>query len=545
MNKTWTIIYNDVEKPLADWGITAATGASANQSPDTLRLEVEADYKGPPLFASGQTLELYRNDASGPRREFFGRIVKVPRSATGPAHATAYEAAGPWWYLENKVYREFWSSAGAYKTRAVLSYDQEDTKMSAAATLAAVFNYVIAAGAPIAMGDLSAISGSIPAEEVANLTCAEVVTRILRWFPDAVVWFDADVEGWPTVNISRTASAATVDFSLATDVLENLEYIERDDVRKDGVSIQYERIDTSDGEQTEVVITDTAGDVSGFNVLEVTVSLIGAQVSWLRQYLRSETIDIASEQWWREHVPELAGIAQDKIHIVSSGIEQPSSSVSREVLEGAHAEWMGGESGTVKVSATLEFEVGGVKETGDFALELRGTSKPTGQYSTVGSETPCEPTPGGLAQSLFEALDHDHWSGSFTVVDQVARRWDLVGKSVRVYDRTGGLLFGPAQVQATSVDLANGSTTVQFGPTPMLSAGDLVSLLRASRGRTAAITWLKTGGDENDTTATTPGTGTANNNSGHRSPRRHTIVDPSGYNITVDLASLPFTPPQT
>lgn len=537
MNPVWSVLSNAAEKPLADWGISEASATTGNQVPDTLRLVMGNDYKGAEVFPFGSTLELFRTEGGERRREFAGRVVKVPRTASGPQVSTAYELAGPWWYLQNKVYREYWVRGDGYRSRVVLTWDDAGEKMSAAATLAKVVNTVIAAGAPIAVGDLSAITGTIPSEEVANLTCAEVITRILRWCPDAVVWFDYNADPLPTLNITRAATAAVVDFSPATHVIERLDYARRDDVRRDGVAIQYERVDTNDGEQTEVVITDTAGEVDGFNALEATVSLTGAQTSWTRQYLRAETIQASSEQWLRDHIPELEGVDLDDINVVSSLIQRDNASITREVLEGAHAEWMGGESGPVKVIATIEYEVGGVKERGEFVVNLQGTSKPTGNYAALASETPSEPTPVGLAAQLFTALDRDHWEGSFTVIGQVAGRWDLVGHAVRLLDRSGAVLCGPAQVQGVTVDLATGSTTVSFGPTPILSAGDLVSLLRSTRGRVAGGSSIKlhSGGSE----ARSPGEKTANNYTGAKPNRKHVILAAAERTVTVDLTTPP------
>lgn len=539
----WHIACNGVEKSLAAWGIDSASVTTANQSPDKLLLTTGADYKGAPLFPFGETVDLYRIEGGVRRREFSGRVLPPRRSASGAQYGKTYEVAGPWWYLQNKVYREFWTNVGGMKARAVLTYDESGHKISAAATLEAAVNYAVTQGAPFEVGDLSTIVGTIPAEEVKNLTCAEVVTRCLRWFPDVVLWFDYSASPLPVLNASRIATAPVVDFSLASSVVERLDYVERDDIRKRGVVIQYERIDTSDGEQTEVVITDAAGETTGFDILETTVSLNGSQVSWTKQRLESEVINPDSKEWLRKNIPELADLTLADFEPIMGLIQRDDPALTRSVIEGAHADWMSGASRPVTVYAKIRYKVGDVQREGDFTINLRGTSKPSGNYSTVSSETPSEPTPVGLAAQMLLALDRQHWEGSFAVVDQVPGRWDLLGKSIRMFDRAGNLLFGPAQVQGVSVVLESGTTRVSFGPTPMLSAGDYVSLLRASRNRIAATGRLKmsSGGGN----AVGVGEKTALTNSGQRTEPKHDVLQGEGANqktVTFDFSTIPALP---
>lgn len=489
MDVVFTILNNGVERTLADWGVEEPQLSLVSRAMDVLSLSVVTDFDAPAQFAYRSALELYRIEGAERRRVFVGRVTAIPRAASNADERLHYEVSGLWWYLDNKVYQEFWAGAGAYKSRVQLSYGDDGEKISARDTLSKIFNYAIDAGAPFAIGDLTAIDGSIPSEEVGDRTCAEVIELVLRWYPDAVLWWDYSAPV-PTVNISTAANVGIFDIAEDGEIIEDISYTPRADIRVPGVAIKYEWIDNVDGESIEVVTTDSAGDVDAFGAMVVTVSLRGGSVSTVRQRLVSDLIALESKTFWKKRVPQLRGVADADLTLEAiirderTDTEDNPIALDRLVVEGSHADWMPGSTGRVQIVRRIRWRDGAAERTGDFTISGTGTTLGTKTYSTTSSGEAREPLPVGIAARIFAALDREHWEGSVTLVEQECSRWGLLGKSLRLLARNGVTpLFGPSQVQSVTMDIAKGATTIAFGPSPVLSAGDLVDLLRANRNR--------------------------------------------------------------
>lgn len=489
-NIIWTLKAGAVERSVDAWGFEAPQLSFASRAADVLTLRATADFDSAALFAYGTRVDLYQTVGSARRRVFAGIATSNPRSAADSAEYVDYVITGPWWYLDNKVYQEFWAGVGEWKSRVQLSYDDEGDKMSAQDTLRQILTYVIDAGAPIAIGDLTAITGGIPSEEVGDRTCAEVLELVLRWYPDAVTYWDY-AAAVPALNIVTAATAPVIDVVEDGVTVQDVHYTRRDDIRVPGVAIKYERVDNEDGVNVEVVTTDAAGNPDGFGAMVVTVSLKGGSVTSARQRLRSAYIDPFSLGWWRKHVPQISGLTEDNaltlVELKSDERRNADDEVvylPNEIIEGSHADWMPGDTGRVKVVATLRWRTGTIERTDDFTVTCSGTTLASGTYSTItGSEAP-EETPEGLAAQIFAALDREHWEGSLVLVEAECSRWDFPGCNLRLRGADGlSVTFGPAQVQGVVMDLQTGVTTVSFGPAPVISAGDLVSLLRCNRNR--------------------------------------------------------------
>lgn len=544
MNAFFTLKYAGNERTLADWGIESPQLSFVSRATDTLTFRVARLFDAAPLFATGATVEVYYNTDASRRRVFAGRVTPAPRSAGQSDEVHNHLVSGPQWYLENKVYQEFWAGPGAYKSRVQLTYDAEGEKMSAAATLSAILSYAIDAGAPFAIGNISAISGNIPSEEVGDRTCAEVIELVLRWYPDAVTWWDYSA-ATPTFNISTAATAVPADFSEA----EELQYVRRDDIRVPGVAIKYEWIDNIDGDSIEVVTTDSAGDADGFGAMVVTVSLRGGSVSLMRQKLVSEYIDLDSKTWWKKNVPALKGVSDANLTIESivrderTDADGNSVFLPNQIIEGSHADWMPGDTGRVQITGRLRWRSGELERRGDFTVSGSGTSLGSKTYSKISSSDEREPLPVGIAARIFAALDRDHWEGSLAVVEQECSHWDLAGKAVRLLGASTPV-FGPAQVQSVTMDILSGKTTVTFGPSPSLSAGDLVDLLRASRNRRDSSGGLKLRRSGASGTLDGP-KNTANDAASAITALSHDILKGAGENppkVTINFTTAPPMP---
>lgn len=57
----WSLKVGNVEKTLADWGVTAATREVANLSKDTVNLTIQSPADAADPFPYGTKITLYRN----------------------------------------------------------------------------------------------------------------------------------------------------------------------------------------------------------------------------------------------------------------------------------------------------------------------------------------------------------------------------------------------------------------------------------------------------------------------------------------------------
>jgi hypothetical protein len=236
----WTISCNGVEKTLATWGITQLRRRLVSQDSDTLTFKADGSPSdSAPLFAPfGPWLTLYRNRTqnsdgtfSGGTSWFQGIVTQVPRAGAPDAESMQYRVAGPWWYLDNKVFQQAYENI--YLGFAVGGVPQYGTgysshiflnqtvpsgsallKINSGQQIIEALNWTLKpftdamVTPPFQIGTITP-AVDVPIDEVRDITCAEVIHKMLRWSPDAVTWFDYTTTP-PTFNcIRRTDMTAT------------------------------------------------------------------------------------------------------------------------------------------------------------------------------------------------------------------------------------------------------------------------------------------------------------------------------------------------
>ena len=243
----WTIACNGTEKILADWGLSRVTRRLVSQGQDELTFLADGTAAdSPPLFAHGMTLTLWRDrlmdssgNFSGGMSWFNGLVTQVPRAGAPDAESLLYRVAGPWWYLDNQVFQQpyqniFLGYATPGDPRTAPLYGQAHSShlflnqgLSGSALLKittgqqiiealnwALKPYVDANAAPPFQIGAVTPSVDVPIDEVRDITCAEVIHKMLRWTPDAVTWFDYTTTP-PIFNCKRRAELATVNLDIS------------------------------------------------------------------------------------------------------------------------------------------------------------------------------------------------------------------------------------------------------------------------------------------------------------------------------------------
>lgn len=186
---------NTDERALSGWGITAATLTYRSQAADDLTLTCAGDALADPVFADGDTLDLYDSGV----RLFSGRLQTNPRYGSAAREGHTFTAEGGFWWLDACTYEQ----AGRHyneddevvtiaSSHIVLNCGSNySAHISVAAQITGAVNYAISAyAAPLQLAELTGFGRIAPIEEAMDLSCGEVVRRELRWAPDSVTWVD-------------------------------------------------------------------------------------------------------------------------------------------------------------------------------------------------------------------------------------------------------------------------------------------------------------------------------------------------------------------
>jgi hypothetical protein len=86
-------------------------------------------------------------------------------------------------------------------------------------------------------------------EEIANLKCSDVVTKILRWFPDTAHWMDYSAlttSSHPGLRLVRMGEVTPTEYTYADNRLRVLNMTVRDDMRPAGVVLRFESAAVTD-----------------------------------------------------------------------------------------------------------------------------------------------------------------------------------------------------------------------------------------------------------------------------------------------------------
>jgi hypothetical protein len=245
----WTLAYNGTEQTLGDWGLTQIKRTLVSQGVDEVTFRAaDALADAAPLFQYKTTVTLWRDrqldnhgNWTGGKTWFQGLITQVPRNGSPDAESMAYKVSGPWWYLDNLVflqaYQQILLGVGAPLGNAIIgsgvsshlfmnldslapvSTTLNVGKLTTGQQILAALDWCLApfinasAPAPFQIGRITP-GVDVPIDEVRDITCAEVIHKMLRWSPDAVAYFDYTTTP-PTFNCLRRADMATVSLDVS------------------------------------------------------------------------------------------------------------------------------------------------------------------------------------------------------------------------------------------------------------------------------------------------------------------------------------------
>jgi hypothetical protein len=487
-------------------GITNHSITYKNQDADICELEVVGDDLA---YTAWQFVTLTRNG----RVLFAGRVKDRGLEQTGKRKSKFYTVQGPWWYLENLPYREEWKvrrdgeMVWEWKSKAVLGRDRDWNVQTNMEVVRSAVQQCITAGAPFEIGVIDA-GIQFPKEAGEDMTCAEVIRRMLRWSPDACCWFDYS-SGTPVFHCRKRFNAPAVEIDLAEPgervIATMIGAVKRSEYAVPGVIIKYERSTSSESKVYRTLETDKyPSDISEttFGVLFFTVNLDGPSASYQNTSIKTEAIEESSSAWWKKKLPWLNDVQNLVIEDSQRAGELPN-----ELVEGALAEWMNKESEEDEISCRASWtykDPGTNSEVSQkskiLKVKVTATDAETNNFSRCISASSADPVPTGIAQQLYEALNSVHYDGRVRLVGQdlfatpifPGYRLNLINGDDEAWETMN------AVVQEVYHDVKSGATEITFGPPKHLQLDDLIELQRLFRTRRHSSVASKSSGEVAD-----------------------------------------------
>lgn len=524
----WTI--NDLS--FGAWGISGVELTTVNQSADTLSFTHDGVlFDGDLIFDHGTELTLKRNGVVW----FRGKVRETPRDGSAAGERIGYTARGAWDVLERKNYLQNFAAPAdpddpesaiiqVKRGRVVLGQDDAGLKVTLTAFLSQVISYAGFTPA-VYLGTMK-----VPFDEVTDYKCADVISRLLQWAPDAVVWPDYSTTP-TTIHIQPRSllPAHTLDLAGGEIGADGIRINPRNDLVADHVAIFYiftNRANTASWEETvaDVYPPGTTGEEDGALVRTIRLAGSIANSSFLVQPVKtrfitegldfpSSTIKAGEEgfdniaNFWKRRLPWLA-----KAGVVIQGFRKGTRTndadeafdtvCERELTEGAITEWMQKAPFNVVAEAqkfTAEVAVDvpvqdGTKERQYHALSARllATDAQTRSYSLQesGDYTPAEERPEGLAETLHGIVSVLHWDVSIQIQEEECTARPGLGYVYNLANGRPEWATMNALVQSRRVNIDAGQTLITAGPPKHLGADTAVEIFRNNRNREPVTSYM-------------------------------------------------------
>lgn len=428
---------------------------------------------------------------------FQGTVEQIAESHSGGSETSQdVLVASAWSKMDRLVFQQYWGSSNVWSSNTVLNVDDNGDAIGFKAQLNEIFSFVRTR----CDVTFTAISGGqpLPADEVRDLTCAQAINRVLRWFPRKTVRFDYS---------GTTPKLELIDTTGAAPWL--------DDVDKSSVVRTYNAHPIA-GVYLETVTTGTTDGAlyrefghqqypssvrpDSVDVLHATIMLKGASSTNLRESFSTRAegnIFPGSAGWWIAKHPRLSkyvdtpNVVQvveyterededDYPRIAAASVEELTKFGLKARVETFTAR--------VKIATTDDIEE-------DLVLQMKFvTSNVVDEkvyHRAIGSSSVSgESIPNGLAQAIYE----DRF-GSLKSLTCDVRLGDDFPKIGETCTENGETLI----LQSFEVDVADLTASCIFGPPDHLSPDDMAGLMTGFRNRDrCSASWNRSEGKVED-----------------------------------------------
>jgi len=512
ISEIWTILCDGEEKTLSAWGIDGPVLTLNNQAPDELTFRMPRklfDSEAP--FPFDQIVTLKRSGA----RFFEGRVSTTPRICEENKEQIQYLISGPWKDLETTPFQQDWNfEQGAYVSpfvRVILGQSLEGTKMDSEVGIQEVIAFAISVGCNLQLGT-NMPPLDVPFNEMGNISCAEALRKYLAWKPSCCTWFDYSTTP-PTLNVADRADeeAVPLEFTLGEQPLSSLELIPREDLLVDGVVLKFNvqiQIGSTTAIALEVKKFPLDAPEVGRRLFVASLDWDGGSITINRQSQEIETAALPGESagafdnaldsdaslwWWKEKLKWLYDGSVSDVVITDSVLSEDITNLERELIKGSFQPWMltGFSPALEAKKCTVRAKIKFTLTEGDVVKEVNTTI--TGNFVATNATTRVyrtsetvngagEPLPIGLQDSLYDALSDLQYDGQISLLERECAGGRHPGHLVNVLgtEQTAYETMR-AQVQAVTMDITSGSTSLTIGPAKHLSLDELIGYLKPTR----------------------------------------------------------------
>ncbi len=561
---TWYLKIGAYKKSFADWGLGQLRRCLQSQAADTVTFSaIGANFDADELAAAfGDPITIYRDDAIW----FQGIITKIPRSGSDSAESMQYEVSGPWWYLENLVFRQLWNINGGdpvYSSRVILGQAQNGDRIASNLVIEEALAYAIGASAPFQIGDIQATL-QIPYDEQKDISCAEVVRTVLRWNPDCIAFFDYATSP-ATLHIRNRAGLTAVNLAYGEDVqtIKSVDIVPRTDLQVPAVVLAYEITTTTDGEPNVSFTIDKwplTATGREFRALVMTIPWKGQNITTTKQPIKTRTIEdhFADDtllplvrKWWKQIHPQFANMDDsewafhdvdgwtpgflkiqfaDPDQLDKHGHPAVIDGLPNELVDGQITPWME-ESPfnrrAYRVIMTANILIIPYAQPQEYHVEITATDAATSTYTTSDTD-PGDAVPVGVAQSFYNMVSRLHYEGLIALEEGECGGLVQLGNAVNIVGGRAEWTAMQAMVQGIAEDVDGGATKIKIGPPQHLSIQNMIELLRVARPGASS-------------SRQQAGTGPQQRSTGKSANTVQLGQVGGGRNATSPAASIPFT----
>ena len=418
--------------------------------------------------------------ASSATTVFSGTVEQVTESELGGSEA--YDNAvvsSPWSKLDRLVYQQQWADLATggtvWSSNLVLNQDVNGNSIGFKSQLNAILSFA----ATRCGFTFDVLSGGqqLPFDEVRDLTCAQAINRVLRWFPKKIVRFDYS-SGTPNLVLAEPTAAAWISDVDKSSVVRTLNAHP-----VTGVCLETVTTGTTEGapyRKIENQIYPAGTDPADVDTLHVSIQLAGSDSSTTYEYLKphcDDEIDVAHPGWWKKYHPRLA-----KVNVQDITVQQWSTRVNPQDYPNKtdcsveELQKFGLKARVEKFTAHVSFkENGGDDEENDCVLQMsfvtsnaedgKTYSRAIGSSSTTGESIPPD-----LARAIYE--DRSLALQSLECTARLGASFPAIGETWQ------GLVL-----QSFEVDPSELTLVCRFGQPEHLSADDMASIMTGFRNR--------------------------------------------------------------
>ena len=411
---------------------------------------------------------------------FSGTVEQITESLGGGRDAWQDAVvSSPWSKLDRLVYQQQWANPATggftWSSNLVLNQDLNGAAIGFKSQLNLIFSF-----ASSRCGfTFDALSGGqqLPFDEVRDLSCAQAVNRVLRWFPKKIVRFDYSGETPKLVLAEPTAAQWTDNVDMSSVVSK---------INAHPISgVCLETVTTGDDNgipyrKIENQVHPAGTDPAGVDTLHVSIQLAGSSSSNAYETLKphcDSQISPSNAGWWKRYHPRLANVNVQDITVRQWSMrEDPELYPNKTDCSVEELQKFGLRARVEKFTAHVSFrENGGDDEENDCILQMSFVTSNAVDGKTytraVGSSfTSGESIPAGLAKAIYD--DRAQALESLECVLRLGESFPKIGETWQ------GL-----QLQSFEVDAADLTADCHFGQPSHLSADDMASVMSGFRNR--------------------------------------------------------------